>query len=126
MNPWWKIILRWLAYSLAAAYIVWNAWWLVVQNQLPQSMFYAATGLPCPTTGCTRSLVALCHGEFAASFRLNPFSLLISGFAILTAMHLIINRMRAPKRFVIPSHYVPAWLGILGVAEIYQLFFYAG
>ncbi|TWU43088.1 hypothetical protein Q31b_21250 [Novipirellula aureliae] len=125
MNPLWKIILRWLAYWSAAAYIAWNAWWLLVQNQLPQSMFYAATGLPCPTTGCTRSLIAFGRGDLATSFRMNPFSLLIFGFAVLTALHLIANRLRAPNRFAIPALYVPAWLGLLGVAEVYQLCFFA-
>ena len=38
----------------------------------PGCWFRALTGIPCPTCGCTRCLLALTHGDFAAALRLNP------------------------------------------------------
>ena len=55
---------------------------LVVRWRLPmpQCMLRKFTGLPCPTCGCTRSLLAWSHLEPAAAFRFNPlFSLLLTG-----------------------------------------------
>src|ERR1022692_3864522 len=43
------------ALGLFVVYCIWNAYWLL-QWRLPPSLFSAITGLPCPTTGGTRSV----------------------------------------------------------------------
>lgn len=39
---------------------------------LTMCWFFAATGLPCPACGLTRSFSAIVHGEFALAWRMNP------------------------------------------------------
>jgi len=59
---------------------------LPLQENLPPCLFRAATGIPCPSCGTTRSLVHLAHGDIAGSLILNPlFSL-----AMMTALCLFI------------------------------------
>ena len=47
-----------LAFS---GYAIWNLFWLA-QAKVPPSIFTATTGLPCATTGGTRSVLALLAG----------------------------------------------------------------
>jgi uncharacterized membrane protein len=44
---------------------------------LPQCIFRKLTGLPCMSCGCTRSLTAWSHLDFAAAFRFNPLFFLV-------------------------------------------------
>ena len=47
---------------------------------LPQCLWRKLIGLPCPTCGCTRSLLAWSHLDLATAFRFNPlFSALVVG-----------------------------------------------
>ncbi len=65
----------WLVVALTAlgGYLLWNAWWLG-HRQVPPSVFTWATGLPCPTTGGTRAMQALRHGEILASLHHNALA----------------------------------------------------
>jgi hypothetical protein len=40
----------------------------------PFCLFKAATGVPCPGCGITRSVVAILRGDFARAWRTNPAS----------------------------------------------------
>ncbi|MDY7011617.1 MAG: hypothetical protein SVV80_12845, partial [Planctomycetota bacterium] len=51
-------ILRIFAAGLFLIYCFWWVFWLV-RGKLPPALFLAITGLPSPTTGCTRSLQSL-------------------------------------------------------------------
>jgi hypothetical protein len=63
--------LIWSVVGLAAAALVVLASPLV--GLVPLSCpFKAVTGLPCPTCGATRAVLAFLHGEWPAAFRLNP------------------------------------------------------
>src|SRR5438093_1222338 len=45
----------------------------------PQCLMRKFTGLPCPTCGCTRSLLAWSHLDPVAAFRFNPlFSVIVA------------------------------------------------
>ena len=46
-------------------------------------MFYHVTGLPCPSCGMTRSVVALTHLDFHDAMLLNPLAPVFVGFFIL-------------------------------------------
>jgi len=46
------------------------------------------TGIPCPACGTTRSIGALCEGNFAESWRLNPLGFTIAAAALLWAVRL--------------------------------------
>ena len=59
--------------SAFAAYVVWNlTWWY--RGQWAPSVFLWLTGLPCPTTGGTRSLASLIRGDVATSLSTHPFA----------------------------------------------------
>ncbi len=48
--------------------------------------FKAVTGMPCPTCGMTRSLVALSHGDIGASLACHPFTIPL-GIMLLFGIH---------------------------------------
>lgn len=52
-------------------YLVWNVAW-ILGGQIPPSILKSMLGLPCPTTGGYRSVLAFCEGNFAQSFLFNP------------------------------------------------------
>jgi hypothetical protein len=47
-----------------------------VFSLIPSCTFRMLTGIPCPTCGATRSVVALARGNVAASFMMNPLTAL--------------------------------------------------
>ena len=67
--------------SLFILYGGWNFFFLI-QGKIPASIFRAATGLPCPTTGGVRSFCALCAGEWREAFLWNPFCLIFIFLAV--------------------------------------------
>ncbi|MEX1090689.1 MAG: DUF2752 domain-containing protein, partial [Phycisphaeraceae bacterium] len=68
---------RTAAITAAVCYAGWNAWWLA-HGLVPPSLLAAATGLPSPTTGGTRAMMALGHGNWLASLRFNAMAVPIS------------------------------------------------
>jgi hypothetical protein len=103
--PPWLLKVQWLiAFSLLIAYILWNAYHLI-QMHVPPSMLIPLTGLPCPTTGGTRSLQCMLRGEWAESFRYHPFTipiilLLVASFATVFWQRFRHGRMRLPVGFL--------------------------
>jgi len=47
-----------------------------VLSLMPSCAFKMLTGIPCPTCGATRSVVALARGDITASFMMNPLTAL--------------------------------------------------
>ena len=91
-----------------AGYIVWNAAWLF-HGQIPPSIFSYCTGLPCPTTGMTRSIICLCRGNALNFFLFNPFTLVylaLTGGSFL----LMLNRCIQRKDIAIPGFIAWAWM----------------
>lgn len=83
---------RWLAVTpgRAAALVLLGAAllppaWLAAGP--PLCPFRALTGLPCPGCGLTRSLVALAHGDLAASLFFHPLGLLLALALVALALH---------------------------------------
>ena len=73
VSEWWRLFLRVLAGTLFVVYCFWQIFWLV-QGKLAPALFRAATGIPAPTTGGTRSLIQLCQGDWRASLSWNPMA----------------------------------------------------
>ncbi|TWT78810.1 hypothetical protein CA13_02070 [Planctomycetes bacterium CA13] len=117
-------MLRWLAYISLAGYLGWNVWEIAIGGQIPRSIFFAATGMPCATTGGTRSMLALLHGDLGLALRFNPFALPITALTATTTVHVVVCRQRPPHQFRLPNFYLPVWLTLLGIAWAYQLMFY--
>jgi hypothetical protein len=71
-----------------AGYLTWNAHWLA-QRRLPPSILVAVTGLPCPTTGMTRSIMSLISGDLSNSIRYNVFTIPIVLLMMYSALALL-------------------------------------
>ena len=93
------------------AYVVWNAAWLAV-GRIPPSALRAILGIPCPTTGCTRSIVALVHGNLHASLVWNPFTTPILILLAVSLQTLLVAGLRK-KELLLPRWLGNAWLGVL-------------
>jgi Protein of unknown function (DUF2752) len=82
--------------------------------------FLAATGLPCPFCGMTRSLFALGQGRLDASFDFSPLGPLLPLAAALAAGWILVTRARAgPLR--VPRYLAAAGAMLLMVSWTYQL-----
>ena len=115
----WRRTLRTVAGVLLAVYLGWNGYWLA-QGELPPSLFLAATGLPCPTTGCTRSLLAWGRGEWMEALRYNPFSLVFVLLFVASGAQVALQLVRGTRPVMAPP---TAWCwGIcLAAGWIYKL-----
>ena len=79
-SQWWHPAWITLAAVGLAAGAHFAARW---QLPMPQCMLRKLTGLPCPTCGCTRSLLAWSQLDLVGAFRFNPlFSSLLAGLLV--------------------------------------------
>ncbi len=69
--------------GMLACYLCWNVWFLA-KGQVPPSMLRGLIGLPAPTTGGTRSFLALLQGHLTASLYYNPMTLPILALLLVT------------------------------------------
>ena len=99
-------------------YVVWNASWLLC-HQIPPSIWTYCTGLPCPTTGMTRSIVWLWRGDIQNCLRFNPFTAVyLSLTGISTAI--LLRRALQRRNIALPNSVGWGWLITLtlgGVAK---------
>jgi hypothetical protein len=102
------------ACGLFAAYVVWNAFWLA-SGKIPPSALRAILGVPCPTTGCTRAVVSLLHGDLRASLLWNPFTipiLILLGMSLQMLLWAALHK----KKLLLPRWMGIAWLSVLLMA----------
>jgi hypothetical protein len=99
------------AFFAFGGYLTWNALWLA-GRRLPPSILLAWFGIPCPTTGFTRSMLALARGEFRISLLWNaysiPLALLLAGSLAYLAQRALVR-----QELVLPRWVGAAWLIIL-------------
>jgi hypothetical protein len=100
-------------------YLAWNGYWLA-QGRIPPSLLLGLTGLPAPTTGMTRSTLALLQGDWEAGFLWNPFTLPFCALLMLTAAELAWKRARA-GRLILSKPLALAWPAVLFAAWITKL-----
>jgi hypothetical protein len=104
--------IRAIALSAFAAYLAWNASWLF-HGHVPPSILAYYSGLPCPTTGMTRSVISLWRGDIRNSLLFNPFTVV---YLVLTGLSAYILLAQALRRrdVVLPKGFGWAWLIALG------------
>ncbi|MHB0954986.1 MAG: DUF2752 domain-containing protein [Pirellulaceae bacterium] len=110
LKRWWPNA---LGLSLLLVYLGWNVRWLAV-GRIPPSMLTAATGLPSPTTGGTRSLLALLEGDLAMSFHYNPMTVPIVALLTLTIGQVLFKRRG-------DNWLAAAWIAALSIAWVVKL-----
>jgi hypothetical protein len=55
--------------------------------QLPRCVFKTITGLPCPTCGVTRTIIALSRGDLSRALFMNPLAAVACGAGVLYLLY---------------------------------------
>lgn len=98
------------------AYLAWNVIWLLL-GRIPPSLLTYATGYPCPTTGCVRSLHSLVHGRFLEGLMWN--TMCVPYVVLLISSSVILARSWAKGRTLrLPNLVGAIWLAALAVGWI--------
>ena len=93
---------RLIAFGLFAFYLLWNAAWLF-SGMVPPSILTGILGVPCPTTGGTRSLLAALRGEWILAFLWNPLVPVYVGLLAYSAVVLGLQSIRRQKLVLRPA-----------------------
>ncbi len=115
--------LRVFAAALFVVYLWWNAYWLA-RGRMAPALFLGLTGIPAPTTGSSRSLLALADGDWRESLRQNALAVPLTAvffYAILRVVWCVARR----RRVALPAWIAWSWLGLLAVAGIAKVAVYA-
>ena len=116
------------AIGLLAAALLPRAWIEAGPSFCP---FRLWSGLPCPGCGLTRSVVALAHGDLAASLYFHPLGVaIVAGLLVVAAAELVLaaRRLRAGQASGSPSTAVLLdraargplpWVGIAALAVVW-------
>ncbi len=92
----------------AAAAVALRPFWLALVPLLPACPMRTATGVPCPTCGTTRAVVALLHGQPSTAVLINPLAALAGlGFVLGGVLAAIWALIKAPLP-VLPQRLSPA------------------
>lgn len=77
---------------------------LPVFDLLPSCMFRAASGIPCPTCGTTRSLVHMAHGDVPAAIAQNPlFAAGLLAVLVWMAVNTVLVLLRSPRPVLVTT-----------------------
>lgn len=88
--------LIWLCVSLASLLTAW--FWLRLGFPVPRCTWHELTGVPCPSCGATRSVIALLRGKWTAALLMNPLVFLAAiGVALFDIYAAVVLAVRAPR-----------------------------
>jgi len=93
---------RLIALGLFGFYFLWNVAWLV-SGTIPPSILTGIAGIPCPTTGGTRSLLAALRGEWIQAFLWNPLMPVYVGLLVYSAIVLGLQYIRRQRLVLSPA-----------------------
>jgi hypothetical protein len=115
----WHTALRFMAAGTLAVYVVWQILWLS-HGRVPPALFLAATGLPAPTTGGTRSLLCLLRGDGWGSLHHNAMTVPI---VLLTVVSLgsVVSQLLRRRRVCLPRSVGITWFAVLALAWLIKL-----
>jgi hypothetical protein len=83
---------------LSLAGYVWLGWNVIETASHPfvpsLCLFKDLTGIPCPSCGTTRSLVALIHGNLKEALEINPLGLIIAIALVVVPLWIITDMLK--------------------------------
>jgi hypothetical protein len=98
-----------VGYSALGGYLLWNAYWLL-------GVFH----IPAPTTGMSRSCLALLGGNLREFFLWNPFTVPILALFV-CSICVLTWRLVSARRACLPPWFLKAWIGVLLAAWVTKL-----
>ena len=102
--------------AAATFYVTWNVGWLAF-GHVPPSILRRLAGLPVPTTGMTRGLLAAWHGAWPDAFLWNPLAVPIAGLCLASAI-VVVRACLCRERPALPAVLARAWAVVLVAAWI--------
>lgn len=105
-QAWLIITLKITGTLLFCFYLYHNAYWLSI-GKVPPSIAIQYLGIPCPTTGCTRSLISLYNFDLLKSLCYNPLTI---PYIALLCCSLLIVAVKAKNN---QSILLPRFIGII-------------
>jgi len=101
-------------------YLIWNFYWLS-RGIIPPSIILEVFGLPAPTTGCMRSLVALMRGDIKDSIFWNAFLIPIL-FLLAASAVTLSKKIICGRPIILPYQLGRLWILVLGLAWLMKFF----
>ena len=112
-------LVRPLALGAFGFYLLWNAFWLA-SGKMPISILTAFSGIPCPTTGGTRSLLAALQGHWLEAFLWNPLTPAYVLLMVCSVARLARQSIRR-ERLALPSVIARLWILALAAGWVAKL-----
>ncbi len=112
-------LLRGVACVGLVVYCCWQCFWIAC-GAIPPSMFWWLTGLPCPTTGGTRSFLALLGGDWQLSLHHNAMTVPLLALTVWT-LGWVVWQLLKREHIAVPIGTGRAWLYVLILAWIIKL-----
>ncbi|NLF17575.1 MAG: DUF2752 domain-containing protein [Lentisphaerae bacterium] len=100
-------------------YVAWNLHWLG-QGRLPPSLLRGLVGLPSPTTGMTRSCLALRQGDLVQSLGWHPLTLPLLAL-YLGSIFFVLWRLLRRRPYALPPWVARTWLVLLALSWAIKL-----
>jgi hypothetical protein len=112
-------VVRPLALGAFGFYLLWNGVWLAM-GKMPISILTAFTGIPCPTTGGTRSVFAALQGHWLEAFLWNP---LTPGYVLLMVYPVVglARQSIRRERLALPAVVAQLWMFALAIGWVAKL-----
>jgi hypothetical protein len=118
----WKSVVRYpgiIGSGAFVCYVSWNVWW-IAHCMVPPSMLIGLLGIPAPTTGMTRSVIAFSQGNWSAGFLWNPMTVPFLLMLAWTIAELMRNRFNHGP-LMLSRQCAWSWFGVLLAGWIAKL-----